>query len=363
MTFERMTIEDWFDEFQYVKYNIGESSVRCYKLGELGLNLNELELRYTPHLGGFELRSEIANMYHGLDAKNIGVTNGAAESIFSLIASLTTRNDHIIIEAPNYPSFRYIAGSLERDFNLFWLKFEDEFKPNLQNLEQMIKPNTKLLCLTHPNNPTGSLMTEKELKQIISIVEERDIYLLFDETYRELTLGTKMIPTAASLSKNAISVSTMSKIYGAPAIRIGWLATQQNEILEGVRRVREQITICNSGLNEYIATKILQMKENHMKNVQKLVNKNYAYLENWMQNQDYLEWIKPRGSVTCFPRLKSLESSERLSRLLVEKYDTFTVPGFVFNMPEYFRIGFGGNLDELKAGLNQLENALKEVYG
>jgi len=355
-----MIIEDWFDKYQFnVDYDIGESGVKFYKFGELGLNLENIDLRYTQHLGNPELRAEIATQYKGLNWDNVGVTTGAAEAIFSIIASLVSKKDHIIIELPNYPSFRYISESLEKEFNLFKLKFEEKFKPNLVTLESMIKSNTKLICLTHPNNPTGSIISKEDLMQIINQAEERNILILMDETYRDLTFG-EMLPTGASLSDNVISVSTMSKIYGVPGIRIGWLATKNETIIQGVLNVREQTTICNSALNEAIALELLKRREGYLSELRPKIRNQYKIVEDWMINQEFLEMVPPEGGVVCFPRLKSRKSSEQLCRILVEKYRTFTVPGYVFKMNEYLRIGFGGNSEELKLGLDKLKSAIED---
>ncbi|UCG03466.1 MAG: aminotransferase class I/II-fold pyridoxal phosphate-dependent enzyme [Candidatus Heimdallarchaeota archaeon] len=359
MTFKRMLLEEWFDKYQFdVDYDIGESGVKFLKLGELDLNLNEVELRYTHHLGNPELRTQIASFYEKLGWDNIAVTTGAAESIFSIMASLTSKKDHIIVECPNYPSFWYIPQSLERSMDLFFLDFEERFKPNFQKLEDMIKPNTKLICLTHPNNPTGSIITIEELKQIIDIVEDRNIYLLLDETYRELTFG-KVLPPAANLSSNVISVSTMSKVYGLPGIRVGWSASLEKTIIDGILKVREQTTICNSALNEAIALQILRKKDRHLKTIMQRIKENYNIVFDWMEDEDRLSFIPPKGSVTCFPRFN--ESSERLCRLLVEKYRTFTVPGYCFKMDHFFRLGFGGETEELEKGLEKLSLAIKEM--
>ncbi|MFX1249860.1 MAG: aminotransferase class I/II-fold pyridoxal phosphate-dependent enzyme, partial [Promethearchaeota archaeon] len=143
MPFKRMLLEEWFDKYQFeVDYDIGESGVKFLKFRQLDLDLNNVELRYTQHLGSPELRKQIANLYEGLSWKNIAITTGAAESIFSIIASLTKIEDHIIVECPNYPSFWYIPESLERSMDLFFLRYEEQFKPNLQELEASIKPNT-----------------------------------------------------------------------------------------------------------------------------------------------------------------------------------------------------------------------------
>ncbi len=358
--FKRMSIEDWFDEYQFrVDFDIGESGVKFYKLGDLELDLNDVELRYTQHLGSPELRAEIAKQYKNLEWNNIGVTTGAAEAIFSIIASFISGKEHLIIELPNYPSFRYISDSLGKKYDLFSLEFEEKFEPNLEKLEKLIKPETKLICLTHPNNPTGSMISKNDLMQLVDIVEKRGIYLLMDETYRDMTFR-ESLPTAASLSKNAISVSTMSKVYGVPGIRIGWLATRNEAIINGVLNAREQTTICNSGLNEAIALQILKRKDTHLAQIKQKITQNYKILEDWMKNQNDLEMVAPLGGVTCFPRLKSGKSSEKLTKILVEKYRTFTVPGHVFKMPSHFRIGYGGNLDELNEGFKQLEKALED---
>lgn len=355
-----MLLEKWFDKYQFeVDFDIGESGVKFFKLRDLNLDLDDVELRYSQHLGNPQLRESIAQEYINLNWENIAVTTGAAESIFSIMASLTSRNDHIIVECPNYPSFWYIPESLERQVDLFYLKFDERFKPNIETLEEMIRPDTKLICLTHPNNPTGSVITEDELKHVLDMVEERNIYLLMDETYRDLTLGKQPPPTAASLSSNAVSVSTMSKVYGVPGIRIGWSACLDENVIRGVLNVREQKTICNSALNEAIALQLLNQKEEHLMDIKKRVNTNVAILLEWIKDQDELDLIAPEGGVTCFPRYK--ESSEVLCRLLVEKYRTFTVPGYCFKMGSFFRVGFGGETEELKKGLEKLELATKEI--
>ena len=359
MTFQRMELEDWFDSYQFeVDYDIGESGVKFFKFKDLNIDLNDVEMRYTQHLGNPELRKEIANEYNGLEWENIGVTTGAAESIFTTIASLTSRKDHIIVECPNYPSFWYIPNSLERSMDFFYLKFEEDFKPSFDSLKSLIKPNTKLICLTHPNNPTGSVINKDNLVELIELVEKHDIYLLLDETYRDISFQDPP-PAAASMSLNTISISTMSKAYGVPANRIGWTAAQDESIIKDIRKVREQITICNSALNETIALNLLKRKSEHLKGIKKRIKVNLNLLTEWIEKQDKLEWIAPEGSVTCFPRFG--KSSKKLCKLLVEKYRTFTVPGYCFNMDPHFRIGFGGETQELEKGLEKLEFAMKEI--
>jgi aspartate/methionine/tyrosine aminotransferase len=123
--------------------------------------------------------------------------------------------------------------------------------------------------------------------------------------------------------------------------------------------VREQKTICNSALNETIALELLNQKESHLKPIKRRININFDILRKWMKNQEELDWVVPKGSVTCFPRFS--QTSTELCKLLVEKYRTFTVPGYCFQMDSYFRLGFGGDTTELIGGLENLTLALKEI--
>lgn len=362
MVFKRMELEEWFDQYQYeVDYDIGESGVKFLRLGDLDLDLSDLPLRYGHHRGAPELRELIASDYPGLSPDQIAVTTGASEANFALVASLVGPDDHIIVEHPNYPSLYEVPASLNRNLTLFPLSFEERFEPNLDKLERLITPRTRLITLTHPNNPTGSTISVKELEEVIRLVESHDAYLLMDETYRELSFEDPL-PRAATLSPRAISLTTMSKTYRVPGIRIGWVAADES-IIESVRAVREQVTICNSVVGERIAFEILQRKEELLAQTREVVKINYQRLEEWLEKRNDLEWIPPRGGVMAFPRLAEDTPSDDLCRLLVEKYRTFVLPGYCFQMDRHFRLGFGGDYDELEAGLECLNRALEEWKG
>jgi aspartate/methionine/tyrosine aminotransferase len=239
--------------------------------------------------------------------------------------------------------------------------FEEDFMPNITRLAGLVRPNTKLIVLTHPNNPTGSVISERELLEIAELAERNDAYLLHDETYRELSFE-KPPPPAAVLSDHAISMTTMSKAYGLPGIRIGWIAGPK-QVIEEVRKVREQITICNSALGEAIATYVLRQRSSRLEEVRKTVWSNFEILRAWMHAQNTLEWVAPKGGVVAFPRMKIDRSTEELCQLLVTNYRTFTIPGYCFEMKRHMRLGFGCGAPELKAGLERVEKAMNELGG
>jgi aspartate/methionine/tyrosine aminotransferase len=354
-------LEIWFDEYQFaVECDIGESGMKFFSLKELEVNLDDVDLRYGYHLGHPELRSEIAKQYDRQDVENVAVTTGASESNFCVIAHLVGPKDHMIIEHPTYPSLYQVARSLDKNHSLFHTKWEEDFRPNMDELRKLVKPNTKLITLTHPGNPTGAVITEDEIKEAIEIAEDTGAYLMLDETYRDMMFDDPP-PLAASLSPNAISLTSMSKTWGVPGIRIGW-AVGDEPIIEAIRAIREQITICNSSLGEAIAKDILIKKDKMLPMLRKSMLSNYKIVEDWMNSQEWLEWVEPKSGVVCAPRLKRGGSTDELCKLLVTKYKTFTVPGLAMELEGHFRLGFGGEQEELIEGLERLGKALKEIH-
>ena len=179
-----MPLEEWFDSYQYeIDYDIGESGVKYPNFGALGLDLGHVQLRYGHHRGNPELRSLISEQYEGFDPDQIAVTTGSSEANFAIIASLVGSSDHMIVEHPNYPSLYEVPRSVGLSHDLFRILHEERFKPELGKLQGLIRPRTKLVTLTHPNNPTGSVISEQTLREVVELVESRDAYLLHDETY------------------------------------------------------------------------------------------------------------------------------------------------------------------------------------
>lgn len=364
MWFQRMSLEVWFDEYQYATENdIGESAVKFLTVEDLDIDLNEVALRYGHHTGALRLREQIAEQYPGLSGDQVVVTSGASEAIFALNAAVIRPGDHVIVEHPNYPSLYDIPQSLGCDVSLFRLVYENAFKPDLDRLQEMMTPATRMISFTHPNNPTGSMITEEELKALVRFCEDHDVYLLFDETYRELDFDSAL-PPAATLSPKAISVSTMSKCYGLPGLRIGWLATQDLSILDAVVAVREQVTITNNVLGEVIAMHALNKRSYLLRKARTHVDKNREAVADWIDDHTHIEWIVPEAGVVGLPRIRpGIDTDpEKLYRSLAEKYKTFVVPGRCFGLDNrFFRLGFGATHVEILEGLQNFDRALAEA--
>lgn len=369
MFFRRLDIEKESAEehgYENIKYNLGESSVPDRSLGDLDVDLDEITLSYGKHGGFPKLRALIAEQYPSLSSKQIVVTNGASEALFLVAACLLVPGDHVIIEQPNYPSNYEVPRSLGCEVKALQLQSENDFQLNPDALQDIISPNTQLVSVTHPHNPTGSMISKDVMERLIEISAYNDSYLIFDETYRDLTFGEKL-PPAASLSPQAISISTLSKAFGFPGIRIGWLAVNDNELIETCLAAKEQINICNSVLDEAIALEILKNKEQLLSLGKDHLNANFQVLQEWLHDRNELEYVIPQGGAVCFPQIRqginiSLSS---FYQLLMERYQTFVGPGHWFGMEDRnFRIGYGWpSSSELQIGLNNLTSALNDVKG
>ena len=367
MKYVRMPIEkESPEQFGYdrIKYNLAESSVSDRSLRDLRLNLDDTLLCYGDHVGHAGLRDIIAQQSEALRAEDVLVTAGASAALFIIATSLLDKGDHIIVVRPNYATNIETPRAIGCDISYMELTFENKFRLDIDELEAMIRPETKYVSLTCPHNPTGTMLDETELQRIIDIVAEKRCLLLFDETYREMTFG-KMLPVAAALSPRVISVSSLSKTYGLPGIRIGWLVCRDKDLMRLVLCAKEQIGICGSVVDEVIGFEALSQRDLWLPEINRFIREAFNIVKEWLASESLVEWIDPRGSWVCFPRIKGdvpLDIDE-FYRCLNDKYGTFVGPGHWFERSRrHFRIGYAWpKTEELKHGLMGISHALRDI--
>jgi aspartate/methionine/tyrosine aminotransferase len=364
MKYKRMPIEIESPEqigYGTIDCNLAESSVSDAVLGKLDIDLSGLILCYGDHLGKPELRELIASESNEIKVEDVLLTAGAAAALFIISTSLLEKEDHMVVMRPNYATNMETPRAIGCAISYLDLEFEKGFRPDISKLRSLIQPNTKLISITCPHNPTGVLLKLEELQDMISIAEEHRIFLVVDETYRDLTFANKL-PLAASLSERVISVSSVSKAFGLPGIRIGWLITKDKALQELFLAAKEQIYLCNSVVDEEIAYRYLLKKDSFIKQIRKHIDINFGLLESWMNQHTQLEWVKPAGGVVCFPRIRKDAGidTEKFYQILNGQYATFPGPGHWFEMDRnYMRIGFGWpKKTEFSLGLKHLDAAL-----
>jgi aspartate/methionine/tyrosine aminotransferase len=352
--------------YNTIKYNLAESSLKDISLGDLDVNLRDLVLFYGEHKGILKLREAIKENSKVLTADDVLVTTGAATSLFIVSTTLLNPEDHLIVIRPNYGTNIETPRAINCDISIVDLYFEHDFAIDIQAVRSLIKPNTKLISITNPHNPTGKLFDEHLIKDLVALVEEHSCRLLVDETYRDLNFQTELKPYIAELSPNVISVSSVSKSFGAPGIRIGWLICRDAELMNDFLAAKEQICLCNSVVDEEIAYHLLHNKTAILEKSHAHIRANFEYFKEWFATQKFLEWVEPQSGVVCFPRLKAQYSHvdmEKVYERLYKEYATIVGPGHWFEQDKkYMRIGFGyPSLEELKAGLDNLHHCLIQV--
>lgn len=366
MKYVRMPIEIESPEqlgYDTIECNLAESSVHDAIFQDLKLNLNELVLAYGHHLGKPELRELLSKRYASISSDDILITAGAAAALFIVATSLLEKNDHLLVLRPNYATNIETPRAIGCEIDFIDLSFENGFEPDVNKIASCIKPNTRIISITTPHNPTGIVISEHVLKQLIQLAEKHNCLLLVDETYRDIS-PNGLPPLAATLSDRVISVSSVSKAFGLPGIRIGWIITKNKKIQETFLAAKEQIFLCNSIVDEEIAFQFLKRQSEYLPAIQQKIAVNFKILDEWMKQHPYLEWVRPQAGVISFPRLKK-EVRVNLDAFydsLYHQYKTLVGPGHWFEMEKrYMRIGYGWpTTAALQKGLENITHALEK---
>lgn len=366
MRYRRMPIEIESPEqlgYDTITNNLSESSVADRRLADLGLDLDldELLLCYGDHLGDPVLRTAVAAGGEGLSPDDVIVTPGAAAALFATATSLLDPGDHLVVLRTNYATNLETPRAIGADLDIVDLAYNDAWQLDPDRIAQRIKPGaTKLISVTCPHNPTGTMLSLDTLQALVEIAERADAVLLVDETYRDLTHG-EQLPMAATLSPRAISVSSMSKAYGLPGLRAGWAVCRDPHLSQTLLAAKEQIVICGPTIDEAIAGAVLTDRDRILPPILDEVRARLTIVRDWMAAQETFEWIEPTGGVVGLVRFReqvTVDTADFYETLLGE-YGTYVGPGHWFEVDDrHFRLGFGWSSEkELRAGLDALTAA------
>ena len=366
MLYRRMPIEIEAPEgfgYDKIDYNLSESSFTDQRLKDLGISVDDLLLCYSDHMGKVELRDLLAREV-SLTAEDVLVTSGAASALFIVATTFLRKGDQIVVAKPNYATNIETPRAIGADVSFLNLRFEDGFDFEISALEKLITSKTKLISLTYPHNPTGALIDKEKLLAIVELVERKGIYLLMDETYREMCFVEKL-PVGATLSDKVISITSVSKSFGLPGIRIGWILCKNKQLMETFLAAKEQICITNSIVDEEIAFQYLLRKEELFVPIQATILKNFTIIRDFMNKQNVLEWVEPKGGCVCFPRIRTNVNVdiEKFHDTLLNKYRTYVGKGHWFEEDgRHIRIGYSWERTEkLQTGLSNILKAIEEA--
>ncbi|HEY4062573.1 MAG TPA: pyridoxal phosphate-dependent aminotransferase [Puia sp.] len=329
-----------------------------------GTDWKDLILAYGSHAGHDGLRDLIAKDSYRLAKEDVLLTVGAAAGLFIIATTLLEKGDELIVVRPNYATNIETPKAIGARIRYVDLNFDDGFALDIEKIKSLLTPQTKYISVTHPHNPTGICLTAAEIKELAAIAEDNNIRLLVDETYRDMVFA-EQLPLAAEISPNVISISSLSKSYGLPGIRVGWILCRDQALMETFLAAKEQIHICGSVLDEEVAYRYLLNREKHLQRIKEDILRKFNIVKTWMNNQDQFEWMEPDGGCVCFPRMRHPEKVDidRFYDILLKKYGTYTGPGHWFDMPRhYMRVGFGWPaVSQLEEGLDALLKSLGEA--
>lgn len=368
MSLPQFKLEEYFARYEFVaQFMLGSSDPETLTLTELisladkeCLSLwNNLKLCYTETHGLPLLREEISKLYQSQDKDNILVFAGAEEAIYITMQSMLKQGDHVIVLTPCYQSLKEIPKSVGANVTEIALEWENNnWIFNLEKFSSVVTDQTKLVILNFPHNPTGFLPSKDLFKSIINIVKEHDAYLFCDEVYRLSEQNPEnCLPNAVDCYEKAISLGVMSKSFGFPGLRIGWLASHDKSLLHKFASYKNYTSICNSAPSEILSLIALRNKEQILQRNREIAKSNLDLLDVFFNRyQSVYEWYRPNAGFINFPRLKFDMSVDQFAKQLVEKEGILLVPGTLFdNFDNHFRLGFGRrNLPEALARLEQL---------
>ena len=365
LRYRRMRIEIESPEqlgYATIQNNLAESSFTDMRLADYGVDadLGQMLLPYGDHLGDERLRRLLVK---GTDLAptDVLVTLGAASALFIVATSLLSESDHAIVCAPNYATNLETPRAIGAELETIDLRFENGWRLDLDQLASRLRPETRLVSVTYPHNPTGSMITPAELTELVALVDGHpSATLLVDETYRDLAYGPPL-PVAAALSPRVVSLSSMSKTYGLPGLRVGWLICRDECRMETFLAAKEQIFISGAVIDEELTARVLERRDAALEHVHAQTQKQLSLVREWIIDHDAFEWVEPQAGVVCFPRLRpELEvDTHRFYRTLFEEHGTYVGPGWWFDQdPRFFRLGFAWPPEEqLERGLDGLDQA------
>jgi aspartate/methionine/tyrosine aminotransferase len=357
-----------------VDINLTESGVSPLSIADLISDdeqrdaLFKTSISYSQTNGTVKLRETIAGMYEGATADNVLVTNGGAEAnfiaIWNLLYEHKNRNE-IVMMLPNYMQMHGLTRGLGGEIVPYYLRMNgDRWLPDLEGLKSAVSGKTAAVVVCNPNNPTGAVLDTEQLKAISDIAADVDAWVISDEIYQGAELESKRTPSMFGLYDKVIVTNSMSKAYGLPGLRLGWILASAEPHVKELWSYSDYTTICPGKLSDMLATIALQpeMREKILGRTAGIVKKNWNILREWMDERaDIFEYIPPQAAAICFLKHNlPISSLELVDRLLREK-SLLIIPGEHFGMEHYLRIGFGYDSENLREGLSRFDALIQTL--
>ncbi len=367
-------IEIWMNEFEnHCEFNLAETCVASLTIEELLAlsgktdsvlaDLSSMKMTYGAIEGSDRLRSSICELYSNQQIDNILITHGAIGANALVYQTLIEPGDHAISVLPTYQQLYSIPEALGAEVDILQLRPENNFLPDLEELRSLMRPDTKVIAINNPNNPTGALMDESFLKQIVDIARSSGAYILSDEVYRGTNQhGDGSTTSIADLYEKGIATGSMSKAFSLAGLRLGWIAGPQ-DFIHSVTIHRDYNTISVGMIDDYFACLALEAKDKILERSHRITRGNLAILAEWIDGEALLSWVRPKAGTTAFIKYDLDESSRDLCVRLLEQTGVMLTPGSALDMEGWLRIGYANDPEILRQGLARVSEFLAANAG
>jgi aspartate/methionine/tyrosine aminotransferase len=365
MKIEPFGVEIWMNAHEtHCAFNLAETCVHSLSIGELltltGRNdtaLSELlpmRMTYGAIEGSDRLRNAITGLYARQGRENVIVTHGTIGANDLVHRAMVSAGDRVVSIVPTYQQHTSIPASLGAKVVELRLRAEDGYLPDLEALRRLVTPGTRLLTLTNPNNPTGSLMPRAMMEEVVAIARDADAWLLADEVYRGTEQeGAEITPSFANLYEKGIGTAGMSKAFSLAGLRLGWIAAPR-EVIAAVSVHRDYTTISVGMIDDHFAGLALENAAKVLARSRGIVRTNLAILDAWVAATPGVSYVKPQAGTTAMVAYGlDMPSRDFCTRVLAETGVMF-VPGDVFGIEGHVRVGYACATDVLQEGLSRV---------
>jgi aspartate/methionine/tyrosine aminotransferase len=367
MTIPTFLVERWIGKYEWtIPYDLAETGVFPLKVEELYAMDSTLperiaacQLDYGVNTGRTELRAAIAEMYPGKSADDVLITHGAIEANWLLMHVLVNSGDRVVCTWPVYQQLWQIAAYLGAEV----LKWDFRRDADFFEIRKLLEKPTKLLIINSPNNPTGVAFTAEQLQTLTELGESAGAWVLCDEVYRGIAYDDHAVapPLTALASPHAITSMSLSKVFGLPGLRTGWIVAPA-EVREACLRFRDYVSISPPKISDLMAEAAIRHRDKVLERNRQLLTRNHRLLIEWAAaHRAFIKLDTPEAGTTAFPKYLATVDTETLGRRLVEEKGVLIVPGFCFEIENHFRIGFGCATEILQAGLKGIAEFLRAV--
>ncbi len=354
-------LSDWLSDKEDIRFNLASSSIESLNFSDVGRIDSDIDLGSPEDELERKVESKVESIYES-DVEAI-ITSGAQAANSIVFDTLLEEGDEVLVEDPAYNPLKMAPSLKGAEVNLFYRRYENDFKIDIEEIEEKISKDTKVIVTTNPHNPSGVFHDPTDLSELKDFLEDNDVYLLVDEIYRGFIESSGSL---ASLSDRVLVSSSFSKVFGFGGLRFGTLVSTDLDLLEKIRNVKKILAPHNPTVNLKMGLKVLESRERLLERSRDIAEKGRSLANGWVSGSGDLEWVEPSPGVISFPKLKIDCSAETFSKRAKEA-GVLVTPGKYFSGREEFddhiRLTFGKDFQQVVQGLQILSRVMDDCKG